>query len=116
MPGSSAPPRVARHSRDKQNLPANAAPTKRRRNSPRRETSLETAKAIDPWPLRAPSLPPRTAPQLRPHTTSRATWDSGISLGVRGCEPAQHLKSRKAKETTPSHVLNPDAGLTGTDT
>ena len=53
----------------------------RRRNSPRRETSLETPKAIDPWPLRAPcaaSRPP-TATQLRLHTTSRAAWDSEIS-------------------------------------
>ncbi len=82
-PGSSAPPRAARHSRDKQNPSANAAPTKRRRNSPRRETSLETAKAIDPWPLRAPSRSPRTATQLRLHTASRATWDNGISLGLR---------------------------------
>ncbi len=53
---------------------------KRRRNSPRRETSLEAAKTTGPWPLRAPSRPPRTATQLSPHTTSRATWDSGISL------------------------------------
>ena len=79
-PGSSAPRRVARHSRDKQNPSTNAAPTKRRRSSSRRETSLETAKAIGPWPLRAPSRPPRTATQPSPHTTSRATWDSGISL------------------------------------
>ena len=79
-PGSSAPRRVARHSRDKQNPSTNAAPTKRRRSSSRRETSLETAKAIGPWPLRAPSPTPRTATQQSPHTTSRATWDSGISL------------------------------------
>ena len=79
-PGSSAPRRVARRSRDKQNPSTNAAPTKRRRSSSRRETSLETAKAIGPWPLRAPSRPPRTPTQLRPHTTSRPTWDSGISL------------------------------------
>ena len=79
-PGSSAPRRVARHSRDRQNPSTNAASTKRRRSSSRRETSLETAKAIGLWPLRAPSRSPRTATQLRPHTTSRATWDSGISL------------------------------------
>ena len=79
-PGSSAPRRVARHSRDKQNPSTSAAPTKRRRSSSRRETSLETAKAIGPWPLRAPSRPPQAAIQLSPHTTSRATWDSGISL------------------------------------
>jgi hypothetical protein len=53
MPGSSAPRRVARHNRYKQNPSANAAPIKRRRSSPRRGTRLETAKAIGPWPLRA---------------------------------------------------------------
>ena len=89
-PGSSAPRRVARHSRDKQNPSTNAAPTKRRRSSSRRETSLETAKAIGPWPLRAPSPTPRTATQLSPHTTSRATWDSGISLFCLGVLVTSH--------------------------
>ncbi len=79
-PGSSAPRRVARHSRDRQNPSTNAAPTKMPHSSSRRETSLEIAKAIGLWPLRAPSRPPRTATQPSPHTTSRATWDSGISL------------------------------------
>ena len=93
-PGSSAPRRVARHSRDKQNPSTNAAPTKRRRSSSRRETSLETAKAIGPWPLRAPSPTPRTATQQSPHTTSRATWDSGISLSL----PSAASLAFKAKQ------------------
>ncbi len=83
-PGSSAPRRIARHSRDRQNPSTNAAPTKMPHSSSRRETSLEIAKAIGLWPLRAPSRPPRTATQPSPHTTSRATWDSGISLAGDG--------------------------------
>src|SRR5208283_2265467 len=59
--GSSVPLRDARHSGDRQNRWANAAPTRKPRNSPRRETSLETAIAIGPWPLTAPSRPLRTA-------------------------------------------------------
>ena len=39
----------------------------------------ETAKAIGPWPLRAPS-PTLNSTEQSPHTTSKANWDSGINL------------------------------------
>jgi hypothetical protein len=51
--------------------------------------------------LRAPSRSPRTATQLRPHTTSRATWDSGISLVGAAWTLYQYIVTRRIEVRQP---------------